>query len=513
MRARLRTTRVAALSAAIALLSACGSFDDSSASGTDADAGLTISLQFTPMANYALETDDAYVLSQVGCLETLVHYDEAAGELKPELATKWTQTKPTSWDFTLRQGVTFQDGTPLTADAVVSALHRVLDAQVPPRAFTPSVISSVEAVDDSTVRITTPKPSSLVPYRVASVNTGILAPDAYTGSGSGTDPLKHCTGPFTPVSEVKKQSMSLERNESYWGGDAALTKVEARFLAEGDTRATQVKTGESQIALSIPSTSIAGSGGDIVVSKAFTPRTSGLYFNNSKAPFDDPDVRKAVQLGIDLDAIASHIYNGTAQPATGPFAADEPWAPEGAEPAVRDVARARSLLKSAGHAPGDIEVTLLAYTERSEFADLAAVLQSQLKEIGIKVSVKTNDYAGIEGSLLDGDYDMALLSRNHLMDIADPIGFFTADYTCEGTYNISHYCDPSFDAEVQKANDEKDPRKRYGMYADLAAKLQEEAVTVHLVHEQTLAARRNNVRNFVDDPLGRYAVTRKLSLG
>ena len=112
----------------------CGTFDSAASSNPDR---LVISLQFAPRANYALETDDAFVLSQVGCLETLVRYNAESGELEPMLATAWKQTEPTAWDFTLRQGVTFQDGSPLTAQSVVGALQHVLDAQAPPRAFTP----------------------------------------------------------------------------------------------------------------------------------------------------------------------------------------------------------------------------------------------------------------------------------------------------------------------------------------------------------------------------------------
>ncbi|WP_210435125.1 ABC transporter substrate-binding protein [Saccharopolyspora sp. ASAGF58] len=206
---------------------------------------MVISLQFTPRSNYALETDDALVLSQIGCLETLLTYDAEAGELKPKLATSWQQSTPTTWDFKLRESVKFQDGTDLTPGAVVDALRRLLKAEAPPRAFTPKVISAVDAVDPSTVRISTHKPSALVPFRLASANTGILAPAAYTDSG--IKPVRQCTGPYTPVSEVPSQSISLERHANYWGNPAALSHVEARFIPEGATRATQLQTGESQM--------------------------------------------------------------------------------------------------------------------------------------------------------------------------------------------------------------------------------------------------------------------------
>jgi peptide/nickel transport system substrate-binding protein len=362
------------------------------------------------------------------------------------------------------------------------------------------------------VRITTPKASALVPYRLASVNTGILSKAAY--AGRGIDPVKHCTGPFTITAQTPQQSMSLQRNDSYWGPKAALAKAEAKFLPDGNARATQVRTGESQVGLGIPAAGIKELQGDknLVVSDANTPRTTGLYLNDSKAPFSNPDVRKAIQQTIDLNAIAQTIYSGSVTPAFGPFAASEPWAPKGVQPATHDVDAAKALLQKAGYGPGKLTLTLRAYTERPEFADLAAVVQEQLKQIGITVKVAMSDYAGLEPSLLNGSFDMALLSRNHLTDIADPSGFLDADYTCKGTFNISHYCDPAFDAKVAEASSEKDPAARYAIYSELAKQLQEKAVTVFLISDKTVAARRSGVQNFVDDPLGRYALTSQLSL-
>ena len=483
-----------------------------SGSTTPDDNNLTIALQSTPWSGFALETDDAFVLSQVGCLETLLRYNQDSGELEPMLATEWTQTEPTAWDFTIRDGVTFQDGTDLTTEAVAFSLSQLLEAKVPPRAFTPEVVTGVEATDENTVRVTTPAPSVLLPYRLASVNTGIMAEAAYTAKGM--DIQGHCTGPFTVVAEDPQQSLSLERNEEYWGGDVALETVEARFISEGSVRATQVQTGESDVALVLPAAQLAQLEGDsnVTVTQNATPRTSGLYLNNSRPPFNDVRVRQAVQRAIDIDTIAATIYEGTAEPAPGPFAANEPWAPTGVEPVATDIEKAKELLEEAGYSKGELSVALLGYNDLPEFADVAAVIQVHLSRVGITVKVKITDYAAIEPDLLNGTYDMALLSRNHLTDIADPVGFFEADYTCNGSYNISHFCDQAIDNQIAQANAAQASDERYRIYADLAAQLQEEAVTVFLVNEQTTAAYRNNVENFVDDPLVRYAVTPEVTL-
>src|SRR5215217_2087569 len=165
--------------AVVALAAAgCGMGDNGGGGGANAEGGgghLVYTEQFGPVAGWATETNDAHTLSRVGCLETLVKFTNE-GELEPMLATEWNQVEPTTWEFTLRDDVKFQDGTPMDAEAVAGALTHVLGVETPARAFNSDVISGVEATDESTVRITTPVADPLVPLRVANPNAGILAP-------------------------------------------------------------------------------------------------------------------------------------------------------------------------------------------------------------------------------------------------------------------------------------------------------------------------------------------------
>ena len=197
------------------------------------------------------------------------------------LATEWNQVEPTTWEFTLREGVTFQDGTPMDAEAVAGALTHVLDVPTPARAFNADVVSEVSAIDESTVQITTPKPDPLVPLRVASPNAGILAPKAY--QGKQIDIVGTCTGPFTVTEEVPRQSLTLEANDDYWGGEVALDIAEVRFIIDGATRATQLQTGEAQIAKSLPVASLAALEGDsnLEISELELTRTTVMLLNNS----------------------------------------------------------------------------------------------------------------------------------------------------------------------------------------------------------------------------------------
>lgn len=506
MRAVLRASASTGVVTVLAL-SGCG-FSGGDGGGeqpADLDQRIVVDNFRAPVADWALESDAAYILSLSGCLETLTRYDEARGEIVPALATEWSQVSPTEWDFTLRDGVRFQDGTQLTADAVVTSLQNVLDAEVPARAFSPSVVSGVEAVDERTVRVTTPAESPLVPYRLASVNTGVLAPAAF--EGGTVDPFGHCTGPFTPVSEQSKQSLTLDRNEDYWDGPVQLAGAEVRFITDGATRATQVQTGEADVSLSIPVANLSALEADagVEVLKAESPRTATLYMNNNRAPFDDVDFRRAVRSALDLEALAGSVYEGAALPGTGPFASSEPWAVEGAGTPPRDVEGAKELLAAAGYT-AERPLEIIAIVERAEFADVATVLQENLESVGVPVTITTKEYAAVEPDLLSGDYDMVLSQRNRLIDIADPIGFLTADYTCEGSYNLSHFCDKDYDALIARAAETADTEQRYQLYAQAGKILEEQAVNVWLVNEQAIDAVRTDLQDYVQDPLSRYVL-------
>ncbi|MFE4082598.1 ABC transporter substrate-binding protein [Paenarthrobacter sp. YIM B13468] len=505
-----KLSRFAALGlAALLALTGCGlSGAQTGTAGKAADTNQRIVVDNfrAPVANWALESDSAYILSLSGCLETLTKYDSAEGKVVPFLATEWKQVSPLEWDFTLRQGVKFQDGTDLTAESVAAALNTVLKAKVPARAFNPGIVSGVKAMDAKTVRVTTPAESPLVPFRLASVNTGILSPAAY--QGATVDPFGHCTGPFVPVSEKAKQSLTLDRNKNYWGGQVQLAGAEVRFITNGATRAAQVQTGEADISLSIPASGLSTlkNASEVSVLKANSPRTATLYMNNGRAPFNNVDFRKALRSALDLDALAASVYEGAALPAAGPFAPSEPWASGKASPPKQNIEEAKKLLAEAGYT-ADRPLEIIAIVERSEFADVATVIQDNLKSIGVPVTIQAKEYASAEPDVLAGNYDMILSQRNRLIDIADPIGFLTADYTCKGTYNLSHFCNEEYDATIAEAAKTSNTEERYKLYAKAGEILDDQAVNLWLVNEQATDAIRSNVLAYVQDPLSRYVLT------
>jgi peptide/nickel transport system substrate-binding protein len=515
---RLRWAGALALVSLTAAACGMGGGDDTSNGQDGGDGGsgggghLVLASQFAPAAAWAVETDDAFLLTRMGCMETLVRYD-FDGSLQPGLAESWEQTAPTEWTFTLRPDVTFQEGTPMNAEAVVGALNHVLEATTPARSVNPETITSVEAADESTVVVTTPAPDVLLPYRLASPNSGILAPKAY--AAQQIDIIGTCTGPFAVTAQNARQSVDLEANADYWGGAPQLATAEMRFVVDGQGRVTQLQAGEAHIIESFPPSAKATLEGDdaVEIVELDLPRTTSLLLNTSQPPFDDPLVRQAMQHAVDTQTIADAIYEGAAVPAIGPFSPGDPWAPEGVEPITLDQAEAENLFSQAGVDPSSLSFELIAYSDRPEFADLATVIQDELSELGIEVSIKTGEYASFEPDLLAGEFDAVLLSRGYLVDVGDPAGYLESDFTCEGGFNIAHYCNPEIDTMVQEAITNADTEARHAQYAEIGEMLQADAAGVFLVHNTAQNATAAEVEGYQVHPLGFYDLTAEVSLG
>ena len=459
---------------------------------------------------WAVETDDAFLMSVAGIGEMLLrtNFD---GDVEGYLATDWERTGDLTWEFTLREGVTFHDGTPVDAAAVVASLEHLLGVEAPARSFNPTSIAGVAAVGDNVVEVTSTEPNALIPLYLASPNTVILAAKAY--AGSTIDPTEAGTGPFVLTAQNLPTSFTLTRNDNYWGGDVGLAGIDFQLIPDGSTRATLLQTGEAQIASTLPIPTIPLIQGNSEL--AFVPgqlaRTNSLYLNNQKAPLNDIRVRQAIQAAIDVDAIANQVLEGAVAPATGPFAANAAWAPEGAAPIAYDVEKAKGLLADAGIAEGSLTLGLWTYPSRAELPDVAVAIQGMLADVGIAVEVRVADYAALEPDVLAGDFDMMILSRSYLTDINDPAGYLRADYTCEGSFNLSHFCDPAVDAQIEEAVGNEDAEARYAVYAALAERFQEEAIDVYLYNPQELAGTSAKISGFRVHPLEHFVATKDIT--
>ncbi|MBP2365494.1 ABC transporter substrate-binding protein [Pseudonocardia parietis] len=486
---------LAALLTAAALLAGCGS----GAGGGTPDPGgeLAVALQFPPRANYAFDADDGARLQTLGVVETLTTVDDQARPA-PMLATEWEQ-QGNAWRFTLRQGVTFHDGTPLTPEAVVTALRYVAGVEAPPRAIR-DIGFAIEADGPDAVRITTSEPDPVMPLRMSSGNLGILSPAAYAGGGA-PEYLRSATGPFVFEEANGAESAVLVRNENYWGEPAGAARVTVRYVEDPQARALAVQAGDVQFAEGLPQAQleqVRSAGAEVIQYPA--ARTVPLQLNQSAEPFSDIRVRRAVTAAIDRPVLARQVLAGGAAPASDLFGAAVPWG-ESAPPPGADVEQAKRLLGEAGYGPDNpLTVQLWTFPNRPELPTLANAIQAMLGEAGIRVEITVGNYDAQEPEVLAGKYDMFLNSRSYLSDFPDAASTLTSDYTCEGSYAIDQYCSPAYDALIAKLNVTVDPAERQRLFTEAAGLLTADAVGVMLVHPLDTAVLRG-ATGFTPDPL------------
>lgn len=454
-------------------------------------------------SNWAMSGDDAFIGAHAGCYEGLTRVSQDL-KVEPALATEWVLVDPLTWEFKIREGVTFQDGTPLDAKAVSEALNQTLKSEVPVRGFSPKQIVSVEATGPMTVTIKTVSPLVTLPGSVANPGTAILSPAAYTKDG--INPVGTCTGPFAIVEVDTQQFVKVKRFENYWGGKAKLAGGTIRFIPDANTRGTMARTGEAQISRLVPPASVAtlSADGNLAVLEVNAPRVLELLMNNARPPFDNLKVRQAVRLLIDTAGISNALFEGKSPPTGDSFRSGEAWEAPNAPVIERDVEKARALLSEAGVDPATVKIEILAYTSKTELRDVAQIIQAMLAEVGFTVDVRVAEYSAIEPDLLSGNYDLALLSRGYLTDVPEPVGYLTADYSCEGSYNISQYCSPEFDAMLAAAASDADPAARYRAYGEMAQYVYDNAITVFLVNETVFDVAAAGVSGFVPHPLNHY---------
>ena len=489
MRVPARLLPFPAALAASALLAGC--FATTEATGTDAGERVRVAMMQPPRSGLSPLSDDAFKLSRWSTAETLVKLD-ADGDARPALATEWKQSGR-SWTFTLREGVTFHDGTELTAEAVVRSLTKAAGASPKPRILD-GVELTVEAVDAATVTVTTAEEDPLVPQRLSSPQLSILAAKAYRGKT--VNPVGAGTGPFELTRVNGTSSAALDRYDDYWGGTAKAPGIDVTFVPDGTARAAALRSGEADIVEAVPVSQAALLDEDLITEVPM-PRTNTLYLNTEKGAFEDPALRAAAREAIDAESIVKGVYEGRADVAEGLLGPALPWASGLREP----VRRAK-----AGD-PDGRTITIGTFTDRAELPEVAAALQQQLQKAGFRVKLEVREYANIESDALAGAFDAFILSRATVLDSGDPAAYLYSDFASDGSFNISQLADPAVDKALHKAGATPTGDARRQAVIDAEAAVLATDAAVPMLHERVIQGDAADVVGAAHDPRERELVT------
>ncbi len=452
--------------AAVAALSlaACSTPSSGGTGGkTSAGASLTADLASYPASldpGLQYDTDSYSVYRNI--YDQLLHRDSASGRIVPWLATSWKQSSPTTWAFTLRDGVKFSDGTPLTAADAAFSIQRILDpATASQQNANFSAIASATA-SGNTLTITTKFPS---PTLLTYLTTLSVVPAAYVkkvgAAAFNLHPMG--SGPYTFVSSIPGSEVVLKRNDSWWGKKPQIAKVTFRAVPSVASRVADLKSGKADIADSMTPDSAAqlkGSGGLQVLS-APTERVSYLAFNTIHGgPTNDPAVRKAISMAIDYDALVSDLEQGYAKRVNSVLTPLAVGYPKSLPDYSYDKAQAKKLVQQAG-ATGK---TITMATSPTYDPQIVQSIQASIEATGLKVSISNSDQATYLkkvqspshdwGSIRFGQWSCSCLDAD---GVAYPL-FRT------GTI-WSSYSSPAFDALVDRARQTLSTATRTGLYA------------------------------------------------
>ncbi|WP_404286843.1 ABC transporter substrate-binding protein [Microvirga sp. RSM25] len=446
---------------------------------------------------------------KMGVAETLVGADEA-GKPVPALAASWELSDDGKvWRFKLRPNVMFHDATPLTAPAVVSALTF---AKGKPGILNKAPIEAI-AADGKDVVLRLSEPFAPLLAFLAQNTTMILAPAAYDVRGRVTQVIG--TGPYRITLLQAPQKMTVERFDGYWGEKPSIRAASYLAVGRGETRALMAESGDADFVFNLDPASRTrlGRSPKVNVLSVSIPRSILLKLNAGDPLLKDTRARQALSLAVDREGIAAAIlrYPAAANQLFPPSVAS--WHNASVPPLAYDLEKAKALLAELGWKPGTdgilakdaqrFAMTLVTYPDRPELPLVAAVLQEQLKEIGVAITINSTNSSEIPAKHQDGTLQMGLAARNFAL-VPDPIGTMLQDYPPQGgDWGSMNWSNAEFEQAIKDLSKVSDAAKGQLLREKAVSILQAELPVIPIAWYQQTAAVSKRLENVRLDPFER----------
>lgn len=476
------------LAPVVLALAACGSGETSGDSTSAASEAETRTLRISQGSEarsmdpyFALESATFSVLSNI--FESLTDISPEM-TIVPQLATSWENLDPHTWEFELREGVTFQGGQPFDAEDVRYSIRRAIDWKPSRLRSEIPTVDRVEIVDPLTVRITTTVPDAILPTRLASLFILDMESSEAGIAAEGDDWLAtnpNGTGPYKLESWIKDSELILAANDRYWGGKPEVRRLNFVATTNEATRIASFLNGNIDILVNVP----VGDVQRVEATPGFAvlrqPSLRLIYLGldcgrdvSPGVPGSPPNplknilVRRAIYAAINEDLIVEKVMNGLAEPAGQLF----PEGVIGYDPSIKrqpyDPDLARRLLAEAGY-PEGFKVRLDAPNDRYVTDEgIASAIAGQLARVNIEVEVQAIPKARFFPLEQAGDSSFFLIgwantngdgtgSFDHLLHSMDP------EKNLGGSNTSTAYSNPEIDRISEAAASEFDPEKRNAM--------------------------------------------------
>jgi peptide/nickel transport system substrate-binding protein len=422
----------------------------------------------------------------VNLYDTLTRWDQSL-KLVPGLATAWKNVNETTWEFTLRPGVKFHDGTPLTAEDIKATLERNL---TPGKTVVQAGFATIEAVrivSPTTLRIVTKKPDPLLPVRVAQMGSQIYP--ARFASDDGVKELARKpigSGAYRFVEWVKDDRLVMEANKEWWGWEGkapAITRVVWKPIPDDFARLSALQRNEVDVITNVPPDQMK------IVRTVTVPssRYVALQPNATQPPLSDKRVRQALHYAMDINSIVKNLFAGQGKPFSGGLADTDFGFNPALKPYPYDPERAKKLLADAGF-PNGIDVTMYAGSGTMvNDKQLLEAIADMWSKVGIRARVEMmemaqrqkmlNERATPPNWMLLANPQSTLLDADGVLwRIMHPNGF-------SGKYWIGSQPGQRFHDLMEQARYTLDAKKRRELYTEATGIIHDEKPFVELFQE------------------------------
>ncbi|NHF73437.1 ABC transporter substrate-binding protein [Paracoccus xiamenensis] len=427
-------------------------------------------------------------------------------ELVPGLAEAWEELdEGKRIRFTLRQGVTFQNGEPFTAEAVKFTFDRLLGEEggKGPQQSNYTSIAEVQVIDDKTVDFILKEPDPVLLTKLAGYGAMIVPPKYYAEVGDAEFGMKPIgTGPFKVTSYEPKVGVKLEANPDYWGGAPKLSELEYRFIPEPATAVAELQSGG--VDLVIPPTIPIGmiptieADDNLEIVSTAGPTVAALRFNTRDGITKDPNVRKALIMAVDRETIVSSILAGQAE-TIGSFQGKDSFGYSAdLQPLPYDPEGAQKLLADAGIQPG-ATVEINTRGNDSTFNEVAQAVAAYLSTVGIVATIKPYETNVLLNDIIPQGKTGAMFQQSW--------GGWTFDYdnTAYAMYHTGqkwnpYDSDPELDKLLEAQRPMTDKAEREKLLQDIAVYAADRALEMPLYNLNAIYAINKRVENFTPAP-------------
>jgi peptide/nickel transport system substrate-binding protein len=451
--------------------------EEEDGASTDASDGATLTIATSFVIDDLDPLENSFWGPEFGYVELLMR-PERNGQPSPWVLESLTNVDETTWELGLRDGVVFDNGEALDAEALVALIEFMNDNN---EGFAAALnLDAVVVTDESTLTLTTTVPvPSLANVLADESNLPVFDVAAYEEhQEAGDDPsalldLGLYTGPYSMTS-LDDQAAELVPVDEYWDGPPALSALTVRFVPEPTSRVQSVQAGEADIALYMPidvAATLEGRDDAFYVTGEPTGTTFSVQLRNA-GPWAEVDVRRALFAAIDYQELAEDVMSGQASIATSVFADSFPYAVDTQE---TDLDLARELLNGAGWTGGDGEtrtrdgesltLRLLSYPQQPDSNTIAVALQSQLAEVGIEVEV--TDVPDLTEAREGADWDAAIVGDSLLSFALSPEDGLRSDLVTDGEQNYMEISNPELDGLVETLSATFDEEERNELLVEI----------------------------------------------